>query len=717
MIYFDSETCGLTGPMVLLQYAENDGPIVLHNIWTEPIPKTLQLLEWLADSDVCGFNLVFDWFHVVKIYNILRAFADVGYTEIPTVNSVAKVEATNPSKYCLRPRSALDLMLAARRGKYQYVMNRKPISIRRVPRVIASALCDELASRINLPEICFAKGGGAWEVVEKEEYPKDLVDVRLRFHGSTSLRALSTDILGEDKGDWPIPAGILPTELSYMPYGQYGNKPWALVIREHISMWGFHPKARYYAEQDVYLTRRLHKFGFPEESGGDVDSELACAVGATRWKGFRIDHEKVASLIPKFEADSKKGPRGHQGARTLLDTVLPEPEKLALQDTSKETLESIEKHSSSEKAREIARNILEARRAKLRHTMMTRLAELPRFHPEFKIIGTKSNRQSGGAEDKGKGGSINPQGIPRDPAIRSCFPFADENEELWGGDAKSFEITIIDAVMPDSNLHNELLTGKSFHGLMGEIWYGYKYDEIMNTKGQEDSKYDKVKSADFALFYGAEEKKLSDVLGLDDVSEAMQRGRQRFPELFRQREKLALQYCSMRQPHGLGTKVEWHEPKEYVESIFGFRRYFTLETEVCRSLYQLANKLPPSLQEYKQEVVRRQEKGTQKAAGATMSALYAAAFNIQAQVMRAACNHIIQSPGGEITKRLQYRLWNLQPKGVSSWQVRLFNMHDELMAVTTVPTQGIVKEFIEEYKQYVPLLEWEWERLKSWAEK
>ena len=39
--YLDTETCGLHSMMVLLQYAEEDGPIMLHEVWRRPIRETL----------------------------------------------------------------------------------------------------------------------------------------------------------------------------------------------------------------------------------------------------------------------------------------------------------------------------------------------------------------------------------------------------------------------------------------------------------------------------------------------------------------------------------------------------------------------------------------------------------------------------------------------------------------------------------------------------
>ena len=56
--YLDTETCGLHSMMVLLQYAVEDGPITLYEVWRRPICETLALIEWICQHTVVGFNLV-----------------------------------------------------------------------------------------------------------------------------------------------------------------------------------------------------------------------------------------------------------------------------------------------------------------------------------------------------------------------------------------------------------------------------------------------------------------------------------------------------------------------------------------------------------------------------------------------------------------------------------------------------------------------------------
>ena len=187
-----------------------------------------------------------------------------------------------------------------------------------------------------------------------------------------------------------------------------------------------------------------------------------------------------------------------------------------------------------------------------------------------------------------------------------------------------------------------------------------------------------------------------------------------------ERKKIFDKFCSMRQPGGIGSKVEWHEPNDYIESLFGFRRYFTLENRICKVLFQLAERPPRAWNDIKIRVIRRDREQT--ASGACRSAMFAAAFAIQASNMRAAANHVIQSSGATITKGLEIEIWNLQPKGINGWIVMPMNIHDEVMCPThpdhTESVRLRVNNFVEALKGRVPLIAMEWRiGLETWASK
>jgi hypothetical protein len=178
----------------------------------------------------------------------------------------------------------------------------------------------------------------------------------------------------------------------------------------------------------------------------------------------------------------------------------------------------------------------------------------------------------------------------------------------------------------------------------------------------------------------------------------------------------------MRQPAGPGTPVYWREPDDYIESLLGYRRYFTLENALTHTLFEMAEQLPGELARCRVKVRRRDR--FQTAGGATRSALYACAFNIQARNMRAAANHVIQSSGAEITKRLQRRIWDLQPVGPAPFRVCLFNVHDEVIAAHAAERgvryaiNSLVNETIDSFRDVVPFIAMQWKAgIPTWAAK
>ena len=81
------------------------------------------------------------------------------------------------------------------------------------------------------------------------------------------------------------------------------------------------------------------------------------------------------------------------------------------------------------------------------------------------------------------------------------------------------------------------------------------------------------------------------------------------------------------------------------------------------------------------------------------SAIYAGAFGIQSAVIRAALNHLIQSPGGQMTKELQARIWDLQPGGIGDWLVMPMNIHDEIQCPSKPHLSHRIKEIVEELQE------------------
>jgi len=767
-LYLDTETVGFHGLPVLIQYAEDDGPITLYEIWKEPVYHTTALVRWLMDQTIIGFNLTFDIFMLAKLYTV---FSLCPFDWIPEehIDEIALLEPQGCDGPCIKPKHILDLMICAQKGPMQSLMARKDIRIRRVPTALACALANELETKIPLDTIYFAKAAknsARWKVLDTKT--ANLKDVCLKFRSSMGLKALAEHVLGYKPKHYedvepetrPIELGYAPTALAVSsPDGHWAatvmkhgvevhGYAWPGIIQEHIAHWHNNAGAREYANDDIVYTRDLDKyFGHPEPD--DNDSVLAGMVAAVRWHGFTLDLGAVKALRREAVETIARAPVNTnkvKEVRRYITEVLDEVEMLALagkklaESTKKSHLETLlnwyvdadepctkcegrgcarcdggtlkkGRHPAAVRASEI----LGVKIAKKEIELYDKLLVAKRFHPSFKVIGTLSSRMAGGD-------GLNPQGIKRTKDVRHCFPFKWAGTELSLGDFWSFEVTLADAVYNDERLRQALLSGRKIHGLFGSIVSGLSYEEVLASEKTENDWYTKGKNGIFAMIYGGTHETLVERLGVtpERAKHAYEQFAKDYPGIGRARERVKAQFCSMTQPHGIGSRVIWKDPKDYCETFLGFKRYFTLENQICKALFALAQKPPKQWRDCLVKVVRRDR--VQTAGGAVASALYGAAFQIQAANMRAAANHEIQSPGAEITKHVQRRVWDLQPAGIHPWVVAPFNCHDEVAVVhdPSVKEQvaSVVQETALSYRDRVPLIRIDWKTdLESWADK
>lgn len=766
MIFFDTESIGFYGPTVLIQWARDDGPIHLHNIWTEPVYKTLRLIELMMEEELCGFNLAHDSFHINRTYCVLK---ELPLSTPPKIADYRAVEQTDKVKdtYCCKPKASLDLMLVGKKGEFQSAMKQKDIVLKKVPKIVVPHLLKRLYNEVQVPDIYFkrSKRGYKWEVLElhresgKEVTPeqrskaakgeiafeidKDFVNLRLRFNPSGALKDIVEYVYGK--------AGIecetktiddlrpLPKAEEYSYWPTFGG--WVDVAREHIWAWTNDPERLKYAKDDVVYLRVVREYlienGYDVVSGDD-DSELAWSVGAMHWRGYNVDLEATQRrlvTVRKALAKAEVNFNSHSQVLNYLREPCDEMEALAIPDTRKETLESIANDKEWEEDNPAVHSrcnkILKWRHLNIERDLLEKLLRAKRLHVQFKVIGTKSNRMAGGGESfVTNKGSINPQGIKKSPHIRALFLLAWEEAVLCGGDFDAFEVSIADAEYNDPALRQDLESGKKIHALYASAMYDLEYEQIMRYKEEGESHpngwYARGKRGFFGKLYGAQDKKQMEVFGLEE--EQIHEGNRRFFERYKgakhSQDRVYQDHMALRQPDGPGTRVLWKDPKQYCESFLGFRRYFTLEYSICRTLFKMAEDLPEEIEQAGKNIRLIRRDRLQTGAGACRSALYAAAFNIQSQIMRSAVNHKIQSPGGQITKGMGRRLWDLQPSGVKRWRIMLINIHDELMACcskkygTVREAEKIVKDYINSKREKIPLLAMKWKKhLLNWSKK
>lgn len=763
-LYLDSETIGFTGPVVLIQYAIGvDGEVIIHDFWKSTVDENIALIDMILEYRVVAFNLVFDWFHLVKAYNVLKVYKERhgGDCQLDRVK-YWEIDRENPSSWCLKPKGAFDIMLWCQRNEFQWLMDRKNIHIRKIPKELAVGLYTELKTRIVLRPALNA----TWklEVFKNRDGELDnkFYNVKLVFRPSKSLDTIALDVLGVGKAPSFIKDLPKPEETPWRPYGggwchdtyeKKGKK--GLVFDAWVDFWEKDEGARFYAKRDVELLQQLdEKFGFPEET---VDDRLAILVSNVRWRGYSVDVNMVNKILKDQEAKVKDFPININSPKQVLEYIrkdLSPIEAMALTSTNKVIMEKLAKDGN-----EFANDILLGRQARSVIRLFEKFTN-GKFHASLKVIGALSGRMSGA--DK-----LNPHGINRN--LRHPFTMAYKGKQwcpstktwffeiLSGGDFDAFEVSIADAVYDDPKLRELLMSGKKVHGVFGEQITGQSYDRILLTKegicpdcvgtgyfgsveavdesdytkeelnvlyeGREkcencsgsgvDNSYTNAKSGFFGFIYGAQEQKLGETLKIDteDALDGLERLKRQFPGIARAQQRIFEKFCSMRQPVAYG-KVEWHEPDDNIETLLGFKRWFNLENRICKAIYDLAESPPKEWRKFKVKNVSRREGRIQTAMGAVQSALFGAAFGIQALNMRAAGNHEIQGTGAGLNKELQDDVWVLQPTGAHGWYVRPMNVHDELQIVHRKgmgkKIQKIKEKFVTRRKQLIALLAMDW---------
>ena len=746
----DVETCGLHGVPVLLQYAYDDGPILCHDLWLEPIDKTIELILNISKTNIIGFNLVFDWFHIYKFFTMLLRFIQE-YPEASQdrpyehVAELAALERDAGKIGCLRPPAACDVMLISKLGPYQSLMDRKNIYIRRIPAVLAEGLQTELEHRVHIDNIYFSrrkshKDAPRWTITPSKDKDGKLLrgffDLVLRFKPSGALKVLAHHALKIPLRDIIKRSDVLPRDrpqidLGYKPWG--GD--WPKYVRKHAVHWKYNERAREYAKDDVKYTFRLWEhFGSPEP--GDVDSDLAIMVACVRWRGMEVKIDEMRRLIETIKPELQRVPQAPRAVKRYLSRFLGEEEQLALVDTKKTTLKSLTtlecdcqyegkpayecdicQGTGRHPVSEPAQLVLNARALKKELELYEKIVSAGKLYPSYRVIGTLSGRMSGADR-------LNPMGIKRNDDVRALFEMADqsEGEVLVGGDFDAYEVVLAIADSGDKKLEADVLKGLKIHALFAmKLFPGMTYKQIVASAGTSDDKYTLGKNGVFTMIFGGDHNTLIHKYGIDEALAiaAFEGFDREYPDLGRWRKETQQRFQLISQER-LGAKIQIGEADDAVGSMFGYSRYFTLELQILRSLIDLAEHLPPEWVKLKIKVLRRADKGHQTVSNATRSALYGAAFSVQGAIQRAASNHRIQAAGARVTKVLQHRLWTkFQPVGFSTWRIRPMNIHDEILTPTrpelVEPIANEVQDCVDEFKPKVPLLSIGWGPMESWS--
>lgn len=808
----DTETLGLHGLPVLLQYAEYPkGDVQVMHLWTEQMSRVVNLIELFVDGRVVAHNLRFDWFMLSKMYGLMRHLLAQGYhgplLQVFRDNPQAVIDAEFAASkgQCLKPRAAIDTLILAQRGEAQAaVMDSKPIYVRRVPRSLSENIRAELESRTNLPWILFANRADQeapkWSICDRKdeetgEIEQSWVDLKMSFSPSNGLKPLARFLLGYEEpanfqdiapAEFPIEEGFAPY-VSLISSAEKGwlyqdKKTWPLLVEDHVRHWATNADAMAYAIEDIKMLRGLYEF-FGAQTD-DSDSMLACQVASVRIKGFDANLDKMAEQRAKsikivegaklnvnsppqvrgFIAEAldemeqfiiAKGCDSKVIDQIKLEFILDEEEECYCEDGIVTEVRGNEWEVSYQEIEKTCPRcegrgkvgptgpcgccegtgkdgddpcracdgsglndhrkmpvVLRAEHIELvrqhikRIELYDKILLAKRCYPDFNVVGAKSGRMSGAS-------GLNFQGVAKDKEVRELFNFADEGWVLSGGDYDSQELAVMATTAGDNDLLEDIKSGKSLHALMAAELFQTTYEDIMANKANDPlERYDKAKSAVYAMAYGGTVETIAKNIGLpvEDCQKGFNGFLNKYANMGANRRAVTDRYSSMKQgPEG---HIVYQVPEEmFVESIFGFRRYFTNEYAIQSAIYHLACNMPQRWKDLDIKVQRTEGK-VQTIAGAISSALYGAAFSIQNRVIRAALNHEIQSASRTITLGLQYAIWELQPQGIHDYELVIMGIHDELPVCSKPEVAPLVTEVVKnklrEQTKDIPLISLCW---------
>ncbi len=689
MIYLDTETYSLNTLPITIQYAIDDGNIEIMNLWYET-PKTIMaLIEMFCEHEICAYNLTFDWFMLVKLYNICKQIEP--YEML--LDQFDAINQTFQTDWFLRPQGALDIMLEFRKTHFQDLMARKRPTIYKIP----GSMVDDVILILNE---CFSD----IQIGDKKEFWKisdgdidGFVNVYFAWKPGLPLKRLIRKIYGE---------GTIDLDMYWEDEGGYCH--WENRMEKHklersIDHWMFNDIAIQYAKNDIQYLRNL-KADFNLQCG-HYDNELAIMAANVKCKGFAIDIDEVQRQYDQYNNDKRLAPTAPRAVLEYVTEPMEELDAVMIQDTKALTLQNIAKLMDGEPA-ERAKLVIKARKAQSRCKLMEKLLHAKRFYPEFRICGTLTNRMSGG-------GKINPQGIAREETIRKIFTFNDKSDNyvLSGGDADVFEISIAQAVHKDKQMDIDLTNGYKIPVFLAAEAFGKSYDEVVATKGSQNDLYVLGKNGTYALFYGGNAHTLTFRMGVKEsiATTIEKKFHIRYDGFAKNRAEIMEDFTT-------------HEDREefrrnYVASLLGHRRYFTLEEKIIKE-YKEALQEIDNLNDGIM-VIRTTNKGKQTAKNATISALWGAIYGMQSRCGRQAVNHVVQSTGAELMKMLQAEIWALQLYGVSKPVVMPMNIHDEILCYNSVPADvdGIVKTYVSETRKLIKHFGITWKQeMSSWID-
>lgn len=674
-LYVDTETVGLCGPVKLIQFSIDRGPVQFIRLYgphgsavqTEgemAAFKTLFGLMGQPDTQFIGWNTAFDLWHLYRLYHIF------------TNQSFGK-----PDEKKVRPFDCkvLDLHLhAVQKGPFAAFAfaNRKgpraTAVVRRIPRV-----AQEHVTKAVLEKLRPLVPGDV--TVSEHEVPSRKNLVTLSFN--LSVKRLGLKAHAEYWGYpviklqdvWPLP------KFDEKPWMPWWDERYSEVALECDKVLDKTDGEFYtYAKNDIeYLWLAEDKLGHPDPTCHDTATHI---VAYSRYHGFTVDPVVLDRTVVHYDSEMTKLEQDLAGidlmswqskvkALAALDPMIKR--------ANKSTLEAIGKSGS--KAAELARKMIGYGPAKQKVDQAKKVKEAGALYCSLRVLGAATGRLAGE-------GSFNVQGIGKPERVGVDGPIVGLREAVETaavGDFHQFELAIAASAWGDKRLLSDLDAGIDVHlatavdchpKLVGKI----TYEEAKRAKKDEAHPMHDVvvksrtecKRMVFGILYGCTAQKIMEVFGvtLDEANRILERFYTRYPGVREFKTSIERGFCT-------ADTVTWAKDsvarmRDSETDLTGYTRRWTFEKTVACIMWDLG-------QSWKSTglvgtVVRQDAKGDQSIDNACRSAFLGAAIAIQQAVYRQAANMKIQTTGAILCVMLWARLWD-------KFKLPSVNVHDEIV--------------------------------------
>ena len=721
-LYLDVESAGIKGPLHLIQYALDRGPVQIIRVSQARQEETLSLLRLLEPPTtvVVGYNVGFDlwklyqhyqppaaWHcRVIDLYQHVLKSPPLCY--FPLVGGKAVVRLVRvPNKYLAAVekilldeiRSILPPIAEPRvtrsRGPGEFTTVEVTVRIYAKLKLLAQLFLppEEREEIINFDEVLCHPGNFVWERPENLETVRGFKeDERFPFPATEEEARLSQAL-------WEHNEGVLDSAAG--------------------------EKAIEYGRKDVEYLFKLEDW---LESNGAVveeDSDDVCThvVAYTKYHGIPVDvraaqilSEKYSERMARLQADLGIDPESPVQRLDLLKLHSYAPE--LIKSTSAEHLQILAEEGDAGILTPEGVAMVGLLRAYKPLAQRRKQLEVitqgdGRVYPDFVVLGTNTCRM------RGRGG-LNFQGISREGEIRSLF------KTSQGGDFDGLEWCIAASVYQDAEMLRGLADGDDPHtravALLAPEKGTYsdliaikmdkkhpRHEEIKELRG-------KMKRINFGVLYQAGPHKIASELGCtpEEAEEKMEACYfSHYKSLAATREKLVADFCTA--DFETWKKDSVARMGDRVVGVFGDTRWICFERHMAIFLWENADKFAEVAKGDETRVLRREAKGEQLIGQAIRSAVLGAASAIQKTVMRQLGNFSIQNAGARLTKCLMASIWERH-------HIPIINVHDEL----DVPAgyekeyeavQETVEDFLQENREKIAHLSLSWERTTTWADK